>query len=71
MNLHKLIDQLGPLNGFLSLMDAGELEHKKKENAETQQMNSEQKKVRSSTSPLAGFFWLLSHVIYLKLTKVL
>ena len=24
----------------------------------------------SSTSPLTGFFWLLSHVIYLKLTKV-
>ena len=25
----------------------------------------------SSTCPLTGFFWLLSHVIYLKLTKVL
>ena len=24
----------------------------------------------SSTCPLTGFFWLLSHVIYLKLTKV-
>ena len=27
--------------------------------------------VRSSTCPLTSFFWLLSHVIYLKLTKVL
>ena len=27
--------------------------------------------LRSSTCPLAGFFWLLSHVIYLKLTRVL
>ena len=26
--------------------------------------------VRSSTCPLTDFFWLLSHVIYLKLTKV-
>ena len=26
---------------------------------------------RSSTCGLTGFFWLLSHVIYLKLTKVL
>ena len=26
---------------------------------------------RSSTCPLTGFFWLLSHVIYLKLTRVL
>ena len=26
---------------------------------------------RSSTCALTGFFWLLSHVIYLKLTKVL
>ena len=25
----------------------------------------------SSTCPLTGFFWLFSHVIYLKLTKVL
>ena len=25
---------------------------------------------RSSTCPLTGFFWLLSHVIYLKLTIV-
>ena len=25
----------------------------------------------SSTCPLTGFFWLLSHVIYLKLTRVL
>ena len=24
---------------------------------------------RSSTSPLTGFFWLFSHVIYLKLTR--
>ena len=27
--------------------------------------------LRSSTCPLTGFFWLLSHVIYLKLRKVL
>ena len=27
--------------------------------------------IRSSTCALTGFFWLLSHVIYLKLTKVL
>ena len=27
--------------------------------------------LKSSTCPLTGFFWLLSHVIYLKLTKVL
>ena len=27
--------------------------------------------LRSSTCPLTGFFWLLSHVIYLKLTRVL
>ena len=27
--------------------------------------------LRSSTCPLTSFFWLLSHVIYLKLTKVL
>ena len=27
--------------------------------------------LRSSTCPLTGFFWLLSHVIYLKLTKIL
>ena len=27
--------------------------------------------VRSSTCPLTSFFWLLSYVIYLKLTKVL
>ena len=26
---------------------------------------------RYSTCPLTGFFWLLSHVIYLKLTRVL
>ena len=26
--------------------------------------------LRSSACPLTGFFWLLSHVIYLKLTKV-
>ena len=26
---------------------------------------------RFSTCALTGFFWLLSHVIYLKLTKVL
>ena len=26
---------------------------------------------RSSTCPLTSFFWLLSHVIYLKLTRVL
>ena len=29
------------------------------------------KGLRSSTCALPGFFWLLSHVIYLKLTKVL
>ena len=29
------------------------------------------KAFRSSTCPLTGFFWLLSHVIYLKLTRVL
>ena len=28
-------------------------------------------KSRSSTCPLTSFFWLLSHVIYLKLTRVL
>ena len=28
-------------------------------------------RLRSSTCPLTGSFWLLSHVIYLKLTKVL
>ena len=28
-------------------------------------------KVRSSTCPLTSFIWLLSHVIYLKLTRVL
>ena len=28
-------------------------------------------KPRSSTCPLTSFFWLLSHVIYLKLTEVL
>ena len=28
-------------------------------------------KYRSSTCPLTSFFWLLSHVIYLKLTKEL
>ena len=27
--------------------------------------------LRSSTCPLTGFFWLLSHMIYLKLTRVL
>ena len=27
--------------------------------------------LRSFTCPLTGFFWLLSHVMYLKLTKVL
>ena len=30
-----------------------------------------QKKSRSSTCHLTGFFWLLSHIIYLKLTRVL
>ena len=30
-----------------------------------------QSRQRSSTCALTGFFWLLSHVIYLKLTKLL
>ena len=38
--LHKLIDYLGPLNGFLSLIDAGESELIRKENAVIQTMNS-------------------------------
>ena len=37
----------------------------------SQSEQENQNYLRSSTCPLTGFFWLLSHVIYLKLTKVL
>ena len=39
--LHKLIDYLGPINGFLSLIDAGESELVNKENAVIQTMDRE------------------------------
>jgi hypothetical protein len=35
------------------------------------QTNKTEKNLRSSTCPLTSFFWLLSHVIYLKLTRLL
>ena len=34
-------------------------------------MNQNLRYLRFSTCPLTSFFWLLSHVIYLKLTKIL